>query len=343
MEQTQSRAQVAAPQVQKWLNWVAFFVFCMVLVGGATRLTDSGLSITEWQPLFGAIPPLNETDWQLAFDKYKLIPEFKIQNMNMTLSDFKFIYWWEWAHRFMGRAIGAIFVIPMLYFAVTRKLEARMWPRLLFLLLLGGAQAALGWYMVSSGLVDRVDVSQYRLAAHLTLAAFIFAAILWVSKGVVRRRHYPSSFDEVSAVLLLALVLLQVAMGGFVAGLDAGMGYATWPKMDGQWIPNGLLVMEPQWKNLFENAMTVQFAHRTLAYIIFAGAFVHAWRVFTLPGMLLAYVIFVQACLGILTLILHVPLYLALVHQAGSMVVLAIAVWNLHSQLVIQLPVQDQR
>ena len=239
MEQSQG----ATSSIRLWLYVVAFLVFCMVIVGGATRLTDSGLSITEWRPLLGAIPPLNEADWSAAFEKYKLIPEYQIQNKGMALADLKFIYWWEWAHRFFGRFIGVAFALPLIYFTIARKIEPRLWPRLLALFVLGGAQGVLGWYMVSSGLIDRVDVSQYRLAAHLVLAALIFAAIVWVAKGVGARRHYPSFLDDWLAVLLVVLILLQIAAGGFVAGLDAGHGYATWPKMDGQWIPSGLLHM----------------------------------------------------------------------------------------------------
>ena len=341
MEQTLTPPQAAAPQVRLWLNFIAFLVFCMVIVGGATRLTDSGLSITEWQPLLGAIPPLNEADWLAAFGKYKLIPEYQIQNKGMELGDFKIIYWWEWAHRFLGRFIAVAFAIPLVYFSVTRKLATRLWPRFFALFVLGGAQGALGWYMVSSGLNDRVDVSQYRLAAHLTLAALIFAAIIWVAKGIGALRRYPSSLDDWFAVLLVVFIFLQIAAGGFVAGIDAGQGYATWPKMDGQWIPSGLMNMVPGWKNVFENAMTVQFNHRLLAYLILLAAIIHAWRSFTLTAMILAYAVFAQACLGILTLLLNVQLAVALVHQAGAMIVLAVAVWNLHSQLIIQSPAPD--
>ena len=336
MEQTLTKPQSAAPQVRLWLYCIAFLVFCMVVVGGATRLTNSGLSITEWRPLLGAIPPLNEADWQAAFQKYQLIPQYQIQNKGMTLDAFKFIYWWEWAHRFLGRFIGVAFAIPLVWFAATRRIEARLWPRLVGLFVLGGAQGALGWYMVSSGLVDRVDVSQYRLAAHLTLAALIFAATLWVAMGVARRRRIPSSGNDFFALILIALVLLQILAGGLVAGLDAGMGYSTWPKMDGQWIPQGLGVMAPGWKNVFENAMTVQFDHRMLAYVILAATLFHAWRARSRSAAILACAVLAQASLGVITLLLHVPLDLALVHQAGSMVVLATATWNLHRRLISQ-------
>jgi heme a synthase len=338
MEQTLTPADTAAPKVRLWLYAMTFLVFCMVIVGGATRLTDSGLSITEWRPLLGAIPPLNEADWLAAFEKYKLIPQYQIQNRGMALSDFKFIYWWEWAHRFLGRFIGVAFAVPLIYFTLTRRIERSLWPRLLVLFILGGAQGALGWYMVASGLVDRVDVSQYRLAAHLTLAALIFAALIWIALGVGRKRQYSLSSDDWFAVLIAVLVLLQIAAGGFVAGLDAGQGHATWPKMDGQWIPSGLWVMEPGWKNIFENATTVQFNHRILAYVLLLATGIHAWRSFTLPAMILAYAVFAQASLGILTLLLHAPLAASLVHQAGAMIVLALATWNLHTRLVIRSP-----
>jgi heme a synthase len=339
MEQASNPSQVAEPQVRLWLYFIACLVFCTVIVGGATRLTDSGLSITEWQPLLGAVPPLSEADWLAAFEKYKLFPEYQIQNKGMELGEFKFIYWWEWAHRLLGRFIGLAFVVPLIYFTLARKIEPRLWPRLLVLFILGGAQGLLGWYMVASGLVDRIDVSQYRLASHLTLATLIFASIIWVAKGVGARRHYPSSSDDWFALFLLAILLLQIAAGGFVAGLDAGQGYATWPKMDGQWIPEGLMAMTPSWLNFFENAMTVQFDHRILAYVVLLAAIVHAWRSFTLSAMVLAYAIFAQASLGILTLLLKVQLAVALVHQAGALIVLATAVWNLHNRLVIQSPV----
>ncbi len=341
MEKTLTKAQAAIPSVRTWLYWMAFLVFVMVIVGGATRLTDSGLSITEWKPLLGAIPPLNAADWQIAFDKYKLIPEYQIQNKGMDLAAFKYIYWWEWAHRFFGRFIGIAFAIPFLFFALTKRLEARQYLPMTLLFVLGGLQGALGWFMVSSGLVDRVDVSQYRLAAHLTLAATIFAAILWVAYGLDKKRQWPRGLEAYTALLLLLLILIQIASGGFVAGLDAGMGYTTWPKMDGQWLPNGLLVMEPWWKNFFENAMTVQFDHRILAYFILFVALLHAWQTFSLSAAILVYGVITQACLGILTLLLQVPIGMALAHQAGAMIVLLLATHNLHKKTIKRLLVPD--
>jgi cytochrome c oxidase assembly protein subunit 15 len=321
------------PYVKGWLYAVAFLIFCMVIVGGATRLTDSGLSITEWQPLLGAIPPLTEADWLIALEKYRQIPEYQLINKGMSLDEFKFIYWWEWAHRFLGRFIGIAFFLPFVYFAATGALTLKMSIRFAALLVLGGLQGALGWYMVASGLVDRVDVSQYRLSAHLTLATVIFAAILWVAFGLNGKRHAPASSREWMALVLAGLVILQVAAGGFVAGLDAGMGYNTWPLMDGEVVPKGLFAMEPAWRNMFENAMTVQFNHRVLAYIIIVAAAGYAYVVQTREAALILAAVLLQVVFGIWTLLWQVPLWLGLVHQGGALIVLAAAIWNMHRVL----------
>ena len=329
-----SRQQAAEPWIRAWLYFVAFLVFAMVIVGGATRLTDSGLSITEWLPILGAIPPLTEADWTLAFEKYKQIPEYKIINRGMSLDAFKFIYWWEWGHRFLGRFIGLAFALPLAFFWFSGRIARdRVWG-LIGLLVLGGLQGALGWYMVMSGLVERTDVSQYRLAAHLTLAAVIFTAILWVAFGYGRERfRLPMSTIH----LIIALILLQIAAGGFVAGLDAGMGYNTWPLMDGAIIPDGLLSIEPAWLNVFENAMTVQFQHRMLAYLV--GFVVLAYTLISLPGfdgdertsaLLMLVVTAIQIALGIWTLLAQVQISWALLHQGGALVLLAIALYHLH-------------
>jgi cytochrome c oxidase assembly protein subunit 15 len=329
------------PAIRRWLIICAVLVFCMVIVGGATRLTNSGLSITEWKPLLGAIPPFTPEEWQQAFEKYQAIPQYKVQNLGMSLAEFKFIFWWEWAHRLLGRLIGVVFAVPLLYFALRGRITRKLWPRLLILLGLGAAQGGLGWYMVASGLVDRVDVSQYRLAAHLTLAATIYAGLLWVAWGAGAARRRPNRVDAWFAIGLVALTLVQIGAGGFVAGLDAGQGYNTWPKMDGAWLPSGLFSASPAWRNIFENALTVQFDHRMLAYLLLVAAAYHAWRRFNLAAMMLVYIIIMQICLGILTLLMHVPLPVALVHQAGSMIVLASALWNLHRNLVIRSPDRD--
>jgi heme a synthase len=336
-----SRSKAALPSIGTWLGWVAFMVLLMVIVGGATRLTNSGLSITEWDPVFGAIPPMNAADWDILFQKYQQSSQYKLQNAGMSLTQFQFIFWWEWAHRLLGRLIGFVFLIPFLYFLVMRKLELRLVPRLVILFVLGGLQGALGWYMVSSGLVNRVDVSQYRLAAHLTLASVLFAAIIWTISSLKWRHKFPRNFDAWTALILFLLVLLQIAAGGFVAGLDAGQGYNTWPLMDGKYIPDGLSAMQPVWHNVFENALTVQFDHRILAYVIFVIAVMHAVKTFSFTSMVLCYLVFVQAGLGIMTLLMHIPLGFALAHQATAMLVLAAAVWNLHKKTIDQVLVDQ--
>jgi heme a synthase len=333
MESLSSRQFAALPYVRLWLFAVAALIFCMVIVGGATRLTDSGLSITEWQPLLGAVPPLSAADWQAAFEKYRQIPEFQLINRGMGIDDFKFIYWWEWSHRFFGRFIGLAFILPFAYFAATGALTFRMGLRCAVLLVLGGLQGALGWYMVASGLVDRVDVSQYRLAAHLTLAAVIFAATLWVAFGLGQKRRKPDMGREWMALLIVGLIILQIAAGGFVAGLDAGMGYNTWPMMDGELVPTGLFVADPWWRNIFENAMTVQFNHRLLAYVMAVCVAGYAYVVQTRAASLLLLAVALQIALGIWTLLWQVPLWLGLAHQAGALLALAAATWNTHAEL----------
>jgi len=254
-----------------WLYAVAGLILAMVLVGGATRLTNSGLSITEWKPLLGTIPPLSAADWQDAFAKYQQIPEYQIINKGMSLADFKAIYWWEWAHRFLGRFIGAAFFVPFLIFWVRGAIPKGLMPKLAVIFLLGGAQGALGWYMVKSGLVDRTDVSQYRLAAHLGLAVLIYGATLWVAFGLSLRTPAAEPLPgrlKAMAALFVGLVFLQIILGGFVAGTDAGLSHNTWPLMDGAIIPGGLGAMQPWYLNPFENVLTVQFDHRMLAYAI---------------------------------------------------------------------------
>jgi len=337
MSDLTEKQRTARPAIRLWLYAVALLIFAMVIVGGATRLTDSGLSITEWLPLLGAIPPLNEADWLAAFEKYRQIPEYKVINKGMSLSEFQFIYWWEWSHRFLGRFIGVAFAVPALFFWLTGRLEKALRPQMVVLFVLGGLQGALGWYMVKSGLVDRVDVSQYRLAAHLTLAVIIFAAILWVAFGIGHDKRQPlkAAFGP-ATIIIIALTFIQIALGGFVAGLDAGQGWNTWPLMEGAVIPDGLGVMSPWWKNLFENAMTVQFNHRIVAYVLLLFVFVHAARQMTgqcragSSALALMIVAFGQLILGIATLLLHVPISIALAHQAGALILLTTALWHLH-------------
>jgi cytochrome c oxidase assembly protein subunit 15 len=323
-----------------WLWVVAALVFLLVGVGGATRLTGSGLSITEWRPIMGALPPLSHADWLDAFAKYQQIPQYEHVNRGMSLDAFKHIFWWEWSHRFLGRAVGVAFLLPFLYFLAMRRIPRRMAGRLAGILALGALQGAAGWYMVSSGLVDRISVSQYRLALHLGLAILILGALIWTALSLDEaNRLSPRSAWSASASGaggILALVFLQVLLGALVAGLKAGSGYNTWPLMHGQLVPGGLMAMEPWYLNLFENALTVQFNHRIAAYLLLIAVGWHAWRLRTPRATLLAAAVLVQAAVGIWTLLAQVPLSLGLVHQTGAAAVFALAVWHLHGQRYTQ-------
>lgn len=336
----EARPSAKLAPVRAWLYMIAGLVALMVIVGGATRLTDSGLSITEWKPILGAIPPLSEADWQTALSKYRQIPEYQQINKGMSLAEFKVIYWWEWSHRFLGRFVGVAFLIPFLFFWMTGRITRRLVPRLAVLFVLGGLQGLLGWYMVMSGLVDRVDVSQYRLAAHLGLAVLIFGAILWVAFGLREdgdRRRPPDAL-ALSAAGLAAMIFLQIVLGAFVAGTDAGVVHNTWPLMDGRLIPEGLAVLSPWYLNLFENVLTVQFNHRIGAYILLAWICGHViWVVQRkgegLPAVgagLLAVIALVQVCLGIWTLLAHVPIDIALLHQGVAIVLFGLAIRHTH-------------
>ena len=325
-------------RISIWLFTVCGFVALMVLVGGLTRLTDSGLSITEWKPISGAIPPLTAQDWQVEFDKYKAIPEFQLVNSDYSLDEFKFIYWWEWGHRQLGRVIGLVFFIPFLWFAVRREIPKSFMGPLLVLFALGGLQGFMGWYMVQSGLTDRVDVSQYRLAMHLGLALVIFTFSFWLALRLWRGISLPqqSSGTVAFAGVIVVLTFLQSMMGALVAGLDAGKTYTDWPYMDGDLIPPGLLEMAPVSANFFENYLTVQFDHRVGAYLLLILVFVHLYRqhkrkaVTMQTARLLAAGVTVQAVLGITALMLAVPLFWGVVHQLGAVVVLALGITHLH-------------
>ncbi len=320
-----------------WLICLGFLVAAMIIVGGATRLTDSGLSITEWQLISGFIPPLDEIQWLEAFTKYQQIPEFTLINPDMTLAGFKLIYWWEWAHRFLGRIVGIVFAVPYLIFLLARRIGPALNRRLLFILALGGLQGALGWYMVSSGLVERVDVSQYRLAAHLGLAFLILAVIAWTYLGVSRPPlDTPDGRGRRVAVFLTGLVFIQILLGALVAGTDAGFSHNSWPLMAGKIIPDDLFVMAPWWVNFFENVRTVQFDHRMVAYLLVGVACWHAaalWRASAKAArtsLLLAGFILLQAAIGVWTLVQVVPLSLGLLHQGMAIFVLLAAVVHLH-------------
>lgn len=322
--------------VRWWLISVAALIALMVLVGGATRLTESGLSIVEWKPVTGSVPPLSEAAWSEAFEAYKKIPQYRELNAGMSLSEFKEIFWWEWSHRFLGRFIGAAYLLPFLFFLWRGGLSGELKRRLWLLFALGGLQGAVGWWMVASGLTERVEVSQYRLATHLMLALLIFAGIVWTVRRLKERSQIAAPARlRVTSALLLVVTFVQIYFGALVAGLRAGRAYNTWPQIDGAFIPSGgrLWFETPWWRNMFDNVLTVQFEHRMTAYALFVLATLHAFdAVRSRAGaaasgaLLLLGAVSLQAGLGILTLLNQVPIGLALAHQAVAIVVLTLAV-----------------
>jgi cytochrome c oxidase assembly protein subunit 15 len=331
--------------VAGWLYVCCALVFAMVVIGGVTRLTHSGLSITEWQPIVGTLPPLTDADWQSAFAKYQATPEYQQVNKGMELSEFKGIFWWEYFHRLLGRLIGVAFFVPYLWFLARRQIPPGYGWRLLGIFVLGGLQGAMGWYMVKSGLVDDPRVSQFRLTAHLGLAFLIFAAMLWVAWSLRMPQRFAVADDRQRGVrrfafALVALVFAMVLTGGFVAGIRAGFAYNTFPLMNGAVVPPEILSLTPWWKNLFWNMATVQFDHRLLAWALAFAVPVLWWRARGTPGLpsraragtaaLLA-MLAVQVGLGIATLVNVVPLPLAALHQAGALLVFAFALNVAHA------------
>ena len=332
-------AKQASPTraVKWWLFGVAALIAIMVLVGGATRLTESGLSIVEWKPVTGALPPLDQEQWTQAFDAYKTIPQYRELNAGMSLAEFKTIFWWEWSHRLLGRVIGVAYLLPFLWFLWRGVLSTDLRRRLWLIFGLGALQGAVGWWMVASGLSQRVEVSQYRLATHLVLALLIFAGIVWTLRRLASRPSLlASSRLKITGVALVVLTFVQLYLGALVAGLRAGRVYNTWPDIDGALIPSAarLFFEEPWWRNLFDNSLTVQFEHRMTAYALFALALLHALdtvRSRAAPAVVngafwLAAAVILQATLGILTLLNQVPTSLALAHQAVAIAVLTLAV-----------------
>jgi len=332
--------------IRLWLYVVAALIFAMVVIGGATRLTESGLSITEWQPVTGTLPPLSEAQWQTEFQKYQAIPQYRQLNAGMSLDDFKTIYWWEWAHRLIGRVIGVVFFVPFVWFLwrgwIPPSRRAGLWT----ILALGALQGAIGWWMVASGLADRVEVSQYRLATHLLLACLIYVAVVWTGIRWQDERA-DSSFPEITksvpsltvragAIGLVILLLVQIYLGALVAGLRAGHAYNTWPLIDGGLVPRSarLFFEMPVWRNFFENPLTVQFDHRMLGYVIGLLALLQLFNVAKLvkrdpiftSAVLVAAAVIVQVVLGIWTLLSVAPLPLALLHQATAMITLTFVV-----------------
>jgi len=323
-------------RVAAWLFACCAMIAVMVLIGGLTRLTDSGLSMVDWRPLTGWLPPLDEAAWARTFEAYRQYPEFRVHNRGMDLTGFKSIFWLEYLHRVWGRLIGLAFALPLAVFALTGQLRRALVPRLLAILVLGAMQGVLGWYMVMSGLVERPDVSQYRLSAHLLLAFALYGYVLWVALGLVHRpRAAPAQRRPGQAAGVLALLAVAIGSGGFVAGLDAGLAYNTFPRMGGRWIPEQLLLLQPWWLNFLENMAAVQFAHRVLALLCVAvvAAYWWAWRRrpgFALPAHLLLGAVLLQAGLGIATLVNQVPLPLAAAHQLSALVLFTAAVFNLN-------------
>jgi len=327
--------------VAGWLLACCALVFAMIVVGGVTRLTHSGLSITEWQPIVGTLPPLSDADWQAAFAKYQLTPEYKLVNHGMSLAEFKGIFWWEYAHRLLGRLIGAAFLIPFLWFALRGAIPKGYAGKLAAIFVLGGLQGALGWYMVQSGLVDDPRVSQFRLTAHLALAFAIFGAMFWVAMSLVERPvNHGARGPRKLAFAVVALVFLMIVTGGFVAGIRAGFAYNTFPLMNGHLVPPEAMMLSPWWSNFFYNMATVQLDHRIVAYVLAIAVPILWWRVRRRPDAtpreraaanFLLGMVALQITLGILTLVNVVPLTLAALHQAGAVLVFALSLNVAHA------------
>jgi len=333
----------ARRQIAIWLLVCCAMVFATLVVGGVTRLTHSGLSIVEWQPIVGTLPPLDQAEWEATFDKYKQTPEYKKVNHRMELGEFKGIFWWEYWHRVLGRSIGAVFLVPFLYFMLRRKVEPPLVPKLIGIFVLGGLQGAMGWYMVKSGLVDDPRVSQYRLTAHLSLAFLIFTAMFWVALGLFaeRARTQGSALLRKLQNIALALVFLvfyMIVSGGFVAGIRAGKAYNTFPLMNGQLVPDEIFLIDPWYLNFFNNMATVQFDHRLGAWLL---ALLVPWfwiklrnaapapRV-RLSANLLLVAVSAQVALGITTLLWAVPVGLGAAHQGGALILFAVVLWLNH-------------
>ncbi len=320
-----------------WLFVLAGMVVAMIVIGGLTRLTGSGLSMVDWRPVTGWLPPLTEAGWQAAFTAYQATPEYRDVNAGLTLAGFREIFWLEYIHRLWGRLIGVVFAIPFAVFLWKGWIDRRAAPRFAILFVLGGLQGGLGWYMVQSGLVDRPEVSQYRLVAHLGAALVIYAALLWSAFGYRAHPEKPDSGEAPSghAAVLVAMIFMTVLSGGFVAGLDAGYAYNTFPTMDGYWLPPLLYAADPAWLSAFEDITTVQFNHRVLAIVTAAVAVAFWLRVhlFVADGAVrraaaaVGVAALAQVGLGIATLLLIVPLPLAAAHQAGAVVLFTAALW----------------
>ncbi|VAW50169.1 Heme A synthase, cytochrome oxidase biogenesis protein Cox15-CtaA [hydrothermal vent metagenome] len=326
-----------------WLLTCCATIFGMIILGGVTRLTGSGLSMVEWAPIMGILPPLNQSEWQEAFSLYQQFPEYQLKNFHMSLDDFKSIFWFEYGHRLLGRSIGMIFLLPFLFFLFKGKIEKKLTPKLIIMFVLGGLQGLMGWYMVKSGLVNDPHVSQYRLTAHLSLAIIIYAYMLWVALDLL----YPTINATIKtnnkklarrALIISGIIFVTILSGGFVAGTHAGFAFNTFPLMDGRLIPVGLFDHSPLWRNFFENIVTVQFDHRVMATILFLIIPAFWWsaknteqesHIRTGLNLLLA-ALALQITLGISTLLLVVPVIIAAAHQAGAVILLSTAIFVSH-------------
>jgi cytochrome c oxidase assembly protein subunit 15 len=337
------RGTAASRPVGLWLVGCAALVFAMIVLGGVTRLTESGLSIVTWRPVAGVVPPLSEAAWEEAFAAYRAYPEYRQVNRGMTLGDFKTIYWFEYAHRLLGRLIGVVFLAGLVGFALRRRIDRRLTGWLSAIFAGGALQGVLGWWMVASGLVDRPDVSHYRLTAHLAAAVVLYGLILWTAFGLLRPagKEGPRGGPVAWIAAVLALVCLTILSGGLVAGLDAGFAYNTFPLMGEGLIPPDALALEPAWLNLVENVATVQFQHRVLA-LSTAVAVAVLWlfgrrrardaRVVAALHLVLAVAV-MQLGLGIATLLLYVPIPVAAMHQAGAILLFTATLWALHAAI----------
>ncbi len=337
-------AAVARRRIAAWLLVCCTLVFIMIVVGGVTRLTRSGLSIVEWQPIAGTLPPLSQEAWETMFAKYRETPEYLKVNRGMSLDEFKGIFWWEYLHRLLGRTIGLVFLIPFVWFALRRQIERSLLPRLIGIFCLGGIQGAIGWWMVKSGLVDTPRVSHVRLAVHLGMAFLIFAAMFWTALGLLASDRPTRPGAERAGLARFATglavwVYVMVLSGALVAGTRAGYAYNTFPLMDGHWVPPGLTELTPWWENLFHNLTTVQFNHRMIAWSLFFLVPILWWRsravdltdAIRRPLNLLLAMLAVQIILGISTLMLQVPVALGAAHQGGALVLFALTLWSAHA------------
>jgi cytochrome c oxidase assembly protein subunit 15 len=343
--QSRVRRMPANRAVAAWLFACCALVFAMIVVGGVTRLTHSGLSITEWQPIVGTLPPLTDAQWQEAFAKYQATPEYQLVNKGMSLAAFQGIFWWEYFHRLLGRVIGAAFLLPLLWFVARRSIPPGHAWRLAGIFALGGLQGAMGWYMVKSGLVDDPRVSQFRLTAHLGLALAIFAAMWWEGLSLLypRAAVAPAAAQVAvrrRAVAVVVLVFMMALTGGFVAGIRAGLAYNTFPLMNGHVVPPEIFMIDPWWKNFFYNMATVQFDHRLIAWVLAVVVPLLWWRLRRTEGLpsraragghVLLALLALQIALGIATLLLVVPVPLAAAHQAGAVLVFAAALNVAHA------------